>query len=188
MVISLPIIGISMGDPAGIGPEIASKALAKSEMYAKCRPLVVGDATVMEQAVQIAKVNLKINSINKPIEAKFKFGIIDVVDLANVNIAELKYGKVSAMGGKAAFEAVKKLIELALTGDVDATVTGPINKEALNLAGYHYSGHTEIYAEFTKTKNYTMMLAEGKLRVVHVSTHVSLRQACDCVKKKESIQ
>jgi 4-hydroxythreonine-4-phosphate dehydrogenase len=184
MVISLPIIGISMGDPAGIGPEIASKALAKSEMYAKCRPLVVGDATVMEQAVQIAKVNLKINSINKPIEAKFKFGIIDVVDLANVNIAELKYGKVSAMGGKAAFEAVKKLIELALTGDVDATVTGPINKEALNLAGYHYSGHTEIYAEFTKTKNYTMMLAEGKLRVVHVSTHVSLRQACDCVKKE----
>jgi 4-hydroxythreonine-4-phosphate dehydrogenase len=184
MIISLPIIGISMGDPAGIGPEIASKALARSEMYAKCRPLIVGDASAMEQAVQIAKVNLKINSITKPMEAKFQFGIIDVVDLGDVNIAELQYGKVSAMGGKAAFEAVKKLIELALTGDVDATVTGPINKEALNLAGYHYTGHTEIYAEFTKTKNYTMMLAEGKLRVVHVSTHVSLRQACDCVKKE----
>jgi len=88
------------------------------------------------------------------------------------------------MAGKAAFDAVKKVIELAMANDIDATVTGPLNKEALNLAGYHYTGHTEIYADFTKTKDYTMMLAEGKLRVVHVSTHVSLRQACDNVKKE----
>jgi 4-hydroxythreonine-4-phosphate dehydrogenase len=88
------------------------------------------------------------------------------------------------MAGKAAFDAVKKVIELAMANDIDATVTGPLNKESLNLAGYHYTGHTEIYADFTKTKDYTMMLAEGKLRVVHVSTHVSLRQACDNVKKE----
>lgn len=179
----LPVIGISMGDPTGIGPEIVAKALANAETYKKCRPLVIGDASAMEQAVRIAKVNLKVNSIAKPSEAKFEFGTLDVIDLKDVDIAQLQHGKVSAIGGKAAFDAVSKVIELAMAGEVDATVTGPINKEALNLAGYHYTGHTEIYAEFTKTKDYTMMLAEGNLRVVHVSTHVSLRQACDNVKK-----
>ena len=180
----LPIIGISMGDPAGIGPEIAAKALSDKKLYEKCRPLVTGDASAMEQAVKIAKVNLKINAIAKPADAKFEYGTIDVVDLKDVDVSKLVHGKVSAMGGKAAFDAVKKVIELAMAEEVDATVTGPLNKEALNLAGYHYTGHTEIYAEFTKTKDYTMMLAEGKLRVVHVSTHVSLRQACDNVKKE----
>lgn len=181
---TLPIIGISMGDPAGIGPEIAAKALADKKTYEKCRPLVTGDASAMEQAVKIAKVNLKINAIEKPSQAKFQFGTIDVVDLKDVDVSKLQHGKVSAMGGKAAFDAVKKVIELAMADEVDATVTGPLNKEALNLAGYHYTGHTEIYAEFTKTKDYTMMLAEGNLRVVHVSTHVSLRQACDNVQKE----
>ncbi len=180
----LPIIGITMGDPAGIGPEIAAKALANSETYKKCKPLVIGDASAMEQAVKIARVNLKVNPIAKPSEAKFEFGNLDVVDLKDVDIERLQHGKVSAMGGKAAFDAVKKVIELAMANEVDATVTGPLNKEALNLAGYHYTGHTEIYADFTNTKDYTMMLAEGNLRVVHVSTHVSLRQACDNVKKE----
>jgi 4-hydroxythreonine-4-phosphate dehydrogenase len=180
----LPIIGISMGDPAGIGPEIAAKALANPKTYEKCRPLVTGDASAMEEAVKIAKVSLKVNPIAKPSQAKFEFGTLDVIDLKDVDVARLQYGKVSAMGGKAAFDAVKKVIELAMADEVDATVTGPLNKEALNLAGYHYTGHTEIYADFTKTKDYTMMLAEEKLRVVHVSTHVSLRQACDNVKKE----
>jgi 4-phospho-D-threonate 3-dehydrogenase / 4-phospho-D-erythronate 3-dehydrogenase len=181
---SLPIIGISMGDPAGIGPEIAAKAFADKKLYGKCRPLVTGDASVMEQAVKIAKVNLQVHAIDEVSQAKFQYGVIDVVDLKDVDVKSLVHGKVSAMAGKAAFDAVKKVIELAMANEVDATVTGPLNKEALNLAGYHYTGHTEIYAEFTKTKDYTMMLAEGKLRVVHVSTHVSLRQACDCVKKE----
>jgi len=173
-----------MGDPAGIGPEIAAKAFADKKLYEKCKPLVTGDASVMEQAVKIAKANLKVNAIEKVSQAKFEYGIIDVVDLKDVDVKSLVHGKVSAMAGKAAFDAVKKVIELAMANDIDATVTGPLNKESLNLAGYHYTGHTEIYADFTKTKDYTMMLAEGKLRVVHVSTHVSLRQACDNVKKE----
>lgn len=180
----LPIIGISMGDPAGIGPEIAVKALNDKAVYEKCRPLVTGDASAMEQAVKIAKADLKVNAISKVSEAKFQYGTIDVVDLKDVDVSKLQHGKVSAMGGAAAFDAVKKVIELAMADEVDATVTGPLNKEALNLAGHHYTGHTEIYADFTKTKDYTMMLAEGKLRVVHVSTHVSLRQACDNVQKE----
>ena len=179
----LPIIGITMGDPAGIGPEIAVKAMNDMKLYEKCRPLVVGDASAMEQAVRIAKADLKIHTIEKPAQAKFRHGIVDVIDLKDVDVSRLVHGKVSVMGGKAAFDAVKKVIELAINDEVDATVTGPLNKEALNLAGYHYAGHTEIFAELTNTKDYTMMLAEGKLRVVHVSTHVSLRQACDNCKK-----
>ena len=106
------------------------------------------------------------------------------MDLRNVDISKLAVGRVSTAGGKAGFEAVKKAIDLAMAAEVDATVTGPINKEALNLAGYHFAGHTEIYAEFTNTRDYTMLLAEGQLRVVHVSTHVSLRQACDECRKE----
>jgi 4-hydroxythreonine-4-phosphate dehydrogenase len=178
-----PILGITMGDPAGIGPEITAKALSKINTYEICRPLVVGDAAVMGQAIEIAKVKLSINSITNVKDAKFQYGVMDVFDLKNVDLVKLVHGKVSPMAGKAAFEAIKKVIELAMAKEIDATITGPINKEALNLAGFHYSGHTEIYAHFTGTKDYAMMLADNGLRVVHVSTHVSLRQACESVKK-----
>ena len=180
----LPIIGISMGDPAGIGPEIAAKAFAEKAVYEICRPLVTGDASTMEQAVEITKLKLKINPIEAVADAKFEYGTIDVIDLKNVDTGNLVRGKVSEMAGKAAFEAVKKVIELAMEDEIDATVTGPINKEAMNMAGFHYTGHTEIYAYFTGTKDYTMLLADKNLRVVHVSTHVSLREACDRVKKE----
>jgi 4-phospho-D-threonate 3-dehydrogenase / 4-phospho-D-erythronate 3-dehydrogenase len=183
-----PIIGITMGDPAGIGPEIAAKALAQKEIYEICRPLVVGDAAAMEQAVKIAGTDLKVRAIQEVAEAKFEFGTMDVVDLKDVDLSKLEHGQVSAMAGKAAFDAVKKVIELAMAGEIDATVTGPIHKEAINKAGFHYTGHTEIYADFTHTKDYSMMLVDGNLRVVHVSTHVSLRQACDNVKKERVLK
>lgn len=178
-----PIIGISMGDPSGIGPEIAVKALARSETYEICRPLIVGDANALKDALRITGLDLAINPIAAVKDALFRFGTLDVYDLNNVDMAKLQYGKVSAMSGHAAFEAVRKVIELALAKEIDATVTGPINKESINLAGHHYSGHTEIYADFTGTQDYTMMLAHENLRVVHVSTHVSLREACERVKK-----
>jgi 4-phospho-D-threonate 3-dehydrogenase / 4-phospho-D-erythronate 3-dehydrogenase len=178
-----PILGITMGDPTGIGPEIAAKAMANKYIYDICRPLIVGDAGAMKQAVRIANVNLNVRAIEDVDEAKYEYGVMDVIDLKNVDVNLLVHGKVSVMGGKAAFNAVKKVIELAMEKKIDATITGPINKEAMNLAGYHFSGHTEIYAYFTGTKDYTMMLASGNLRVVHVSTHVSMREACDLVKK-----
>lgn len=183
MAINKPILGITMGDPAGIGPEILVKVLSKRQVYDICCPLAVGDAQVIKRAVEITGVKLQINIISKVEQALFNYETIDVLDLNNVDIKALEYGKVSAMAGNAAFEAVKKVIELALKKEIDATVTGPLNKEALNLAGHHFAGHTEIYAHFTNTKDYTMMLAEDNLKVVHVSTHVSLRQACDLVKK-----
>jgi len=105
-----------------------------------------------------------------------------------VDMSKHIFKKATAEGGKASFEYIKKVIDLALAKEIDATVTGPINKEAINLAGYHYAGHTEIYADFTKTKDYAMMLADGDYRVIHVSTHVSLRKACDLAKKERILK
>src|SRR6185312_14801804 len=104
-------------------------------------------------------------------------------DMGTVDLARFAWGEVSAMAGHAAFEAVRKVIELAMAGELDATVTGPINKKSINDAGHHFAGHTEIYAHFTGTSKYGMLLVEDNLKVIHVSTHVSLRQACDLVKK-----
>ena len=105
-----------------------------------------------------------------------------------MDVRRLERGKVSAMAGEAAFRYVEKAIRLAMDHEIDGTVTNAINKEAINLAGHHYSGHTEIYADMTQTKEYTMMLAHENLRVVHVSTHVSLREACDRVKKARVLE
>lgn len=179
------IIAITMGDPASIGPEISAKVFRNPALYEKCQPLLVGDACVMERALQICGCSeLKINKIKDVSEALFTSGTIDVLDMGLVDLDKLEIGQVSAMAGEAAFQYVTKVIDLALSGKVDATVTNAFNKEAVNLAGHHYSGHTEIYADLTGTKNYTMMLAHENVKVVHVSTHVSLREACDRVKKQ----
>lgn len=179
-----------MGDPASIGPEITVKALADKKIYNRCSPLVIGDADVIEEAVKITKMEekVKIHAISDVKDAVFTPGIIDVYDMKMVDIKELKRGEVSVMAGHAAFAYVEKVIELAMDHKIDATVTNALNKESINLAGHHYSGHTEIYAEFTGTKKYTMMLAYENVRVVHVSTHVSLREACDRVKKERVLE
>ncbi len=183
-----PILAITMGDPAGIGPEIIVKSLNKKENYDKCRPLVCGDANVMKLAVEKMGTGNEINAISAVSEAKFELGTIDVYDLKLVNMDEFEFGQVQVQCGNAAFQSVKKAIELALADEVDGTVTAPLNKEALNLAGHHYDGHTEIYATFTNTKKYAMLLADEFLRVIHVSTHVSLREACDRCKKARIIE
>ena len=180
-----PIIGITMGDPAGIGPEICAHLFEDTTLYENSNCFVVGDASCIQHAIdKITKSCLKVNPLTCVKDAKFTPGCIDVYDLANVDMSKLRLGQVSKNAGNAAFEYVKKVIDLALSKEVDATVTAPINKEALNEAGHHFSGHTEIYAHYTNTKKYAMMLVHDKLRVIHVSTHVSLRQACDMVKKE----
>ena len=180
---ALPKIGISMGDPAGIGPEICVKALSLQSVYNRCNPLIVGDANVIQKAAELLKSDVKINAIQSVSQAKFKFGIVDVLDLNNVEASDLKHGVVSAIAGNAAFEAVKKVIDLALVHEIDATVTAPINKESIHKAGHKFSGHTEIYAHFTNTAKFAMLLADDNLRVIHATTHVSLRKACDLCKK-----
>lgn len=181
---SRPTIGITMGDAAGIGPEIIDKALSKKEIYKISRPIVIGDASVLSDALKVAKVKVKIQTVAGPSSARFEFGTIEVIDLKNIRLSELKMGQVQAMAGKASVEYVQKAVELTLRGEIDAMVTAPLNKEAMNMSGYDYAGHTEILADLTKTKDYAMMLVAGKLRVVHVTTHVSMRQACSLIKKE----
>ncbi len=178
-----PLLGITMGDPGGIGPEICVKALAHDDIYRICRPLVIGDAQILRNAADFCDSPGDIRGCHNPGEGRYAHGAIDVLDLSNLPLSQLRHKTVTAEQGKASFEYVKTAIELALAGDLDGTVTGPINKEAINAAGFHYAGHTEIYAELTGTRDYAMMLTDKSFRVVHVSTHVSLREACDRVKK-----
>jgi len=183
-----PIIGITMGDPASIGPEIALKALLDPAIYSICRPLLVGDAGVFNHIAKRLALDITLNVITDVRDAEFEFGKPDIFDLKNVDIDQLQFGQISAMCGNASFEAVKKVIELAMAGEIDATVTGPINKKSINEAGHHFAGHTEIYAQFTGTSKYAMLLVEDNMKVIHVSTHVSLRQACDLVKKERILE
>jgi 4-hydroxythreonine-4-phosphate dehydrogenase len=175
------LVGISVGDPGGIGPEVTVKALTLPQTYRICRPLVVADAALMREAVRVAGTVAEVRAVRGPAEGIYRPGVIDVMDLENVDLGRLRYGTVSAEQGRASFEFVRRLIELALTGEIEATVTGPIHKEAVNQAGFRYAGHTEIYAELTGTRDYAMMLLDGDFRVAHVSTHVSLRQAIERV-------
>lgn len=177
-----------MGDPASIGPEVTIKAVAMDAIRHICKPIVVGDANVLQKAIEMTGLDLRINKIKEVKEAKFENGKIDVIDMHNVDIKHYKMGAVSVEYGNAAFENVVKVIDLAMKGEIDATVTGPIHKESINLAGHKFSGHTEIYAHYTHTKKYAMLLVEEDLRVIHVSTHVSLREACDLVKKERIME
>ena len=184
-----PILGITMGDPAGCGPEITVRALSDAAVYQRCRPLVIGDIKCIRDALRVTNHSeLKLHQVDRPSQGLYEFGTIDVLHLELVDWDRFSYGKVDPMCGNAAFQCVKKVIELAMAGEVDATVTNALNKEAMNLAGHHFNGHTEIYAHYTGTDKYTMMLAHHDLRVVHVSTHVSLREACDRVKKDRVLE
>lgn len=181
-----PILGLTMGDPCGIGPEVTVKALSHEKIYDLCKPVIIGNADVVKMAIGYCHLDLKVNVIEKIENAQFSYGTLDVLHQNTVDVGTLKLGEVSAQGGNAAYRAIEKVIELAMDGEVDATITGPLNKEALNLAGWHFSGHTEIYASLTNTKDYCMMLANEDFRIVHVSTHVALREACDrCKKERE---
>mgnify|MGYP002314298331 CR=1 FL=1 len=140
------IIGITMGDPASIGPEITVKALADKGIYDKCRPLVIGDANVMEAAVKIVgKEDIKIHPVHSAEEALFEAGTIDVYDMDLVDMDKLERGKVSVMAGEAAFRYVEKVIQMALAGEVDGTVTNAFNKEAINMAGHHYDRNQKVH-------------------------------------------
>ncbi|MGI5846281.1 MAG: 4-hydroxythreonine-4-phosphate dehydrogenase PdxA [Alphaproteobacteria bacterium] len=180
----LPLIAITMGDPAGIGGEIAVRAVVEPVVLARCRPVIIGDSQVLADAIGYTGVRARLISLDDVTDAANLHGVINVVDMRNVDMSKHVYGEVNADAGKAAFQYIHTGIELALAGKVDGVVTGPIHKESLNLAGYDYPGHTEIFAKLTGTRDYAMMLVDQGLRVVHVTTHVSLRDACDLVTRE----
>ena len=135
-----PILGISTGDPAGIGPEITIKALSQHELYDICKPLVVCDANIIEQVISICGFELKIHSIDQPSKGLYQYGTVDVLDMKNIDMDRFQFNAISEMTGKASFEYVAKVIELARAGIIDATITGPIHKEAIQKAGFNYAG------------------------------------------------
>ncbi len=183
----LPLIAITMGDAAGTGPEIITRSLALPELRAPCRPVVIGDAAAMARALLFTGVALKVRKINDVAEATSAPDEIDVLDLANLDLATLKLGQVDPQAGHAAYEYIKTAAELALAGRVSAIVTCAINKESLNASGHHFDGHTGLLAQICKRPGATMMLVADKLRVSHVSTHVPLRIAIDRVKPERII-
>jgi 4-hydroxythreonine-4-phosphate dehydrogenase len=183
-----PILGISMGDPAGIGPEVTLQTLARPDIYRICRPLVIGDLGVLQKAREILGLDLELLAVDDPGQGSYAPGQVDIFDMHNLRPEDHVFKQVTAAQGKAAFEYVVKNIELAMEGLTHGTVTGPINKAAINAAGHHFAGHTEIYATYTKTRDYAMMLVEQNFRVSHVSTHVSLREACDRVKRERVLR
>ncbi len=182
-------IAITIGDPAGSGPELIIKALAKLSPDTDAIPILVGDLRVFERAASIVSVkHLKFVKISSPSEAIETLPMVNVIDLSNVDLNKLIMGKPSALGGKASYESIVVATKYAIKGDVDAIVTAPISKESLNMAGYNYPGHTELLADLTNSKDVRMMLVAKHLRVVHVTTHVSLRKALDLIKKERILK
>lgn len=174
-----PLVGITMGDPAGIGPEVIAKGYRASFEYANT--VVIGDAAVVRAAVGVCDLDLGVQSVDSPANAASDPNTIGVLDLDNVDTETLERGIVEETYGRASLEYVERAISLATDGAIDAITTAPINKQSAQLAGSEHAGHTGLLAARTDTTSYSMMLIEGSLRVTHVSTHVPLDEACDLV-------
>jgi 4-hydroxythreonine-4-phosphate dehydrogenase len=183
-----PLIALTMGDPAGIGAEISLKALLEPDIYAVCRPLVIGTMAVLEQSRDVLHSGQQLQAVASPAVGRYTLGTVDVLDLSADHSGPFSLGVVSKEAGAAAVAYVEKGITLALAGEMDAIATAPLNKEAMRAAGFPYDGHTELLAIKTGTKVYTMMLASGDFRVFHVSTHVSLRGAIERATKARVLQ
>ncbi|GLC80379.1 4-hydroxythreonine-4-phosphate dehydrogenase PdxA [Lacrimispora brassicae] len=181
---SKPLIVIPIGDPAGIGPEIVAKALAEPRVLEAARCIAVGDRKVMEQAIRITGADLRIKTVKEPEEGEFEEGILNLIDLDNVDMDQFAFGEVSGMCGRAAYEYIEESVRLANQGRADAVATTPINKEALKAADIHFIGHTEIFSALTETEDPLTMFETNGLRVFFLTRHVSLRNMLDMVTKE----
>jgi 4-hydroxythreonine-4-phosphate dehydrogenase len=171
-----PVIAITMGDAAGVGPEIIVKALAHADLYARCRPLVVGDGRRLETAVRLCGLSLGVRRVRSVADAHFEAGTVDCVDLDLIP-DDLPFGALSAVAGDAAYQYIRRAVELARTGEVGAICTAPLNKEALHAGGHIYPGHTELLADLCGVPEVSMMLTAPGLRVIHVTVHIGLIDA-----------
>ena len=179
------LLGITMGDPAGIGPEIIFRAFEKRDDFRE-KSVIFGSYKVLKYYAQLLNINKPLKVINAINE--FDKDMINIINVVDLDMNDIKIGEVSALCGDSAYKYIEKAIEYAKKGEVKAVVTTPLNKEALHLGGHNFAGHTEIFAKLTDTKKYSMMLTAGDFRVIHVSTHVSLREACDRVKKHRVLE
>ena len=177
------LIAVPIGDPAGVGPEIVAKSIASPEVFAAANCVVIGDKAVMENAIRIVGAQLKLHLISRPEEGDFREGVLNLIDLHNVDMDQFAFGQVSGMCGRAAYEYIAKSIELANAGQVDAVATTPINKESLRAGGVNFIGHTEIFGALTGTEDPLTMFETNGMRIFFLTRHVSLREMLDLIKK-----
>ena len=182
-----PLIAVPIGDPAGVGPEIAAKSVASEKVFEAADCVIVGDKTIMENAIKIVGEDLTVHVISEPEEGDYRKGILNLIDLGNVDMTKFEFGKVNGMCGKAAYEYIAKCIELANKGKVDAVATTPINKESLRAGGINYIGHTEIFGALTETEDPLTMFETNGMRVFFLTRHVSLREMLDMITKDRII-
>ena len=168
-----PVVAITMGDAAGVGPEVVVKALAVPEVYDRCRPLVVGDAGRLRRAVEVTGVDVQVSPVEGPESGAFEHGTVDVLDLDCIP-DDLPFGELSKVAGEGAYRFIETAVELAMAHRVGAICTAPLNKEALHAAGHVFPGHTELLAHLTGTDEVSMLLNAPRLRVIHVTTHLGL--------------
>ena len=173
-----PVVAITMGDGAGVGPEIIMKIHADERIFEECRPLVIGDARRLREAGEIVASELEVNAVSDPGDAEYEPGRVTCLDL-DLLPADLPWGELSKDAGEAAYRYIACAVQLAMSGRADAICTAPLNKEALHSAGRRYPGHTELLAELTGTEEVSMMLSTPKLKVIHVTTHVGLIDAIE---------
>lgn len=178
-----PLIAVPIGDPAGVGPEIVAKSVASEEVFEAADCVIVGDKAIIENAIKIVGVDLTVHVISEAEEGDYRKGILNLIDLGNVDMAKFEFGKVNGMCGKAAYEYIAKCIELANEGKVDAVATTPINKESLRAGGINYIGHTEIFGALTGTEDPLTMFETNGMRVFFLTRHVSLREMLDMITK-----
>lgn len=180
-----PLLAITMGDPAGIGPEIAIKALSFPEIQKISNPLIIGDKKIIQKTMKIVKAySFDLRAVSKIEDARFSRRVINVLDLNNIDLSKFKIGKLSSQCGRAAVEYIFKAIELAKAKKIKGIVTCPINKEAIRKAGFKYQGHTEILADKTKSKKYAMMFVSDTLWVVLATTHLPLKDVSKALNKR----
>lgn len=187
MYMEKPIIAVTMGDPAGIGPEIVAKSIADKATFDVARCIVIGDKKVMEKAIEIVGADLKVNVVDSPADGDYSYGVLNMIDLDNIDMSRFEYGKINAMCGQAAFDYIKKSIEITMDKQADAVATTPINKESLHAAEVDFIGHTEIFGALTGTDDPLTMFETNGLRVFFLTRHKSLRDMLDDIKKDRII-
>jgi len=178
-----PKIVITMGDAAGIGPEIIFKSLNSKRIYNRCKPVVLGDYKVMKKTLDFVGIDLNLNKVDKLKDCKFSFGTVDIIDLDNINSPELNFGINNPVYGKAAVEYTIEAIKMCMDNYVDAIVSAPLNKKSMHMAGFNFEGQTEILAKYTKTEYYAMILILENIKLMMLSNHISLRNAVEYVKE-----
>jgi 4-phospho-D-threonate 3-dehydrogenase / 4-phospho-D-erythronate 3-dehydrogenase len=183
-----PILGVTMGDGAGVGPEIIARAAAEPKVRAMCRPVVIGAAETMREALALIGSPLTLHAVQRLADCLWTDGTLEALDLANLDMATLPRGEVSAAAGRAAYEYIERAVRLATSGEIEAIVTAPVNKEALAAAGVPHSGHTEILAQLSDTRDFAMLLMGKELKVIHVTTHVALRRVPDLVTRERVLK